>query len=136
MRTTHFGAFALAGPTAPALERMAWAAGRAREVLADPRRLLEVDLLGNLASRHQASFRLEPEGSVRLVADPPAIANYAGRGLNVKLPPAPGLLCHWMFGGKAAWFDLYGRRPPAGSRLSPWVCCGVVPAAARGWVLR
>src|SRR5260370_31663183 len=53
MRTTPFGAFSLAGPTAPALERMVWAAGRVPEVLADPPPLLQVDLLGHLASRHQ-----------------------------------------------------------------------------------
>src|SRR5260370_32948472 len=59
MRTTPFGAFSLAGPTAPALERMVWAAGRARGVLADPRRLLEGGLLRDPGSRHRASFRLE-----------------------------------------------------------------------------
>jgi hypothetical protein len=136
MRTTPFGAFSLAGPTAPALERMAWAAGRAREVLADPRRLLEVDLLGNLASRHQASFRLEPEGSVRLVADPPAIANYAGRGLDVKLPPAAGLLCHWMFGRKAAWFDFDDALAASGNQLAPWDVWDVLQEAVEAGLLQ
>jgi Cupin superfamily protein len=119
MRTIPFGAFSLAGPTTPALERMAWATGRAREALADPRRLLEADLLDNLASHHQAAFRLASGGAVHLVADPPAIANYAGRGLDVKLPPAAGLLCHWMLGRKAVWFDFYDALAASGNQLAP-----------------
>lgn len=119
MRTTPFGAFSPAGPTASALEGMAWATAQAREALADPRRLLETDLLGNLASHHQATFRLVPDGAARLVADPPAIANYGDRGLDMLLPPAAGLLCRWMLGRKAAWFDFYEALAASGNQLAP-----------------
>ncbi|MBR2818638.1 MAG: hypothetical protein IKE60_28485 [Reyranella sp.] len=119
MRTTPFGAFSPAGPTASALEGMAWAAGRAREALVDPRHLLETDLLGNLASHHQAAFRLAPDRVGRLIADPPAIINYAGRGLDVRLPPAAGPLCRWMLGSNAAWFDFYDALAASANELAP-----------------
>lgn len=119
MRTTPFGAFSLAGPTASACEGMAWAADRAREALTDPRHLLETDLLGNLASHHQAVFRLVSEGVARLVADPPTIANYAGRGLDVRLPPAAAPLCRWMLARKAAWFDFFEALAASADQLAP-----------------
>lgn len=119
MRTTPFGAFSLDGPTAPALQRMAWAAGRAREALADPRRLLEEDLLGNLASHHQAAYRLAGNAAVRLLADPPAIANYGRRGFDVALLPAAGPLCRWILGRKAAWFDFDEALAASAGRLAP-----------------
>jgi Cupin superfamily protein len=119
MRTTPFGAFSLAGPSAEAYERMAWAAERAREVLNDPRRLLEEDLLGNLASHHQAAFRLAPNAPARLVLDPPAIANYGGRGLDVELPAEADLFCRWMLSKVPAWFNFNDALAGSGGRMSP-----------------
>lgn len=119
MRMTPFGAFSLAGPTVSAREGMGWAAARAREALADPRRLLETDLLGNLASHHQAVFRLDPDGAIRLVANPPAISNYGGRGLDVTLPPAAAPLCSWMLASKAAWFNFYDALAASGDQIAP-----------------
>lgn len=119
MRTTPFGVFSPAGPTASALQGMVWAADRAREALADPRHLLETDLLGNLASHHQATYRLAPDRVAGLVADPPAITNYAGRGLDVSLPPGSAPLCHWMLASNAAWFDFYEALAASANQLAP-----------------
>ena len=120
MRTTPFGAFFLAGPTSQARERMAWAAERAREALSDPQRLLEEDLLSNLASHHQAAFRLSPDPEARLLLDdPPVIANYGGRGLDVDLPAEADLLCRWILGRGPGWFDFYEALPASGGRPSP-----------------
>jgi hypothetical protein len=120
MRTTPFGAFFLAGPSVQARERMTWAAEWVREALSDPQRLLEDDLLGNLASHHQALFRLACDPAARLVLDdPPVIANYGGHGLDVRLPAEAGLLCRWMLGRVPGWFDFEEALTASGGQLSP-----------------
>jgi hypothetical protein len=119
MRTIPFGAFYLAGSTSQARERMTWAAERAREALSDPQRLLEEDLLGNLASHHQAAFRLAPDHAARLLLDnPPVIANYGGRGLDVALPAEAALLCHWLVDRVPGWFNFYAALTASGGQLS------------------
>jgi hypothetical protein len=119
MRTIPFGAFHLAGPTAQARERMAWVAKQAREALSAPARLLEEELLGNLASHHQAAFRLTTDSTARLLLDKlPVVVNYGGRGLDVELPAEAGLLCRWMVGTIPNWFDFDDALAASGGQLS------------------
>jgi Cupin superfamily protein len=119
MRTTPFGAFHLAGPSTAAQQGMAWAVEQVRDALSDPQQLLEADLLGNLASHHQAAFRLAPDAKARLLLDnPPAIGNYGGRGVDVELPAEASVLCRWMAGRDRGFFDFNDAITAAGQQPS------------------
>jgi JmjC domain len=119
MRTTPFGAFHLAGPSAQAQQGMARAVERVRDALSDPQRLLEVDLLGNLASHHQAAFRLAPDAKAQLLpGNPPAISNYGGLRVDVQLPAEASALCSWMLGRDQRFFDFNDATTAAGQQLS------------------
>jgi Cupin superfamily protein len=119
MRTTPFGAFHLAGPSTEAQQGMAWAVEQVRDALSDPQQLLETDLLGNLASHHQAAFRLASDAKAQLLLDnPPAISNYGGLGVDAQLPAEASALCSWMVGRDQRFFDFNDAITAAGKQLS------------------
>ncbi|MFE2707166.1 JmjC domain-containing protein [Streptomyces mirabilis] len=137
MRTTPFGAFGLAGPTDEARQEMAAAAERALEALADPRSLLDDDLLGNLASHHQAAFQVEPDAGARLLtAEPPVVVDYGGRGIDVELPAEAAPLCRWMLGEAPEWFDFEEALKAAEGQLSPRAVWNLLQECEEAGVLR
>ena len=124
MRTSPFGAFHLHGPSERSKQQMVEAAERAREALSDPHKLLEQDLLAELASQHQASFRWVTNAAARLLPDEaPKIINYGGLGLDVEWPAEAAPLCRWLVDGAAdgerEWFNLDDALLASGDQLSP-----------------
>ncbi|MDT3399625.1 cupin domain-containing protein [Streptomyces sp. B1866] len=137
MRTTPLDAFGPAGPSAEAREGMAWAAERAREALDDPQKLLEEDLLGNLASHHQAAFQVEPDASARLlIAEPPVVVDYGGQGIDVELPAAAAGLCGWMLAGAPDWFGFAEALAAAERQLSPRAVWNLLQQCVEAGLLR
>ncbi|MFI6348020.1 JmjC domain-containing protein [Streptomyces sp. NPDC050560] len=119
MRTTPIGAFPLAGPTPDARQRLAEAVEQTRAALESPETLLVDDLLGNLASHHQAAFRLVPGASARLLtAEPPVVLDYGGHGIDIELPAESAPLCSWLLDA-AEWFMFDAALRAAEGRLSP-----------------
>lgn len=119
MRTTPFGAFLPDGPADETRDAMRWAVGRLQEALRDPVGLLD-DLLGDVASHHQAVFRLPRTGSACLVADdPPMITNYGDLGVKVPLPRESGPLCRWLLTTSPQVFDFEDALAAAARTMSP-----------------
>ena len=120
MRSTPFWAFLPAGPSAEARAGMEQAAARARNALRDPAALLESDLLGNLASHHQAAYRLLlPDARDRLLpGDPPTISGYGGEGIAIALPSAAMVLCGWLLKEGQEWFKFDDAAAAAGGLMS------------------
>jgi hypothetical protein len=138
MRKTAFGAFFSIGPAAEALEQMNVAAERASSALVDPQRLLERDLLANLASHHQAAFRLGSDTPARLkLGEPPAVIDYAGLGIDVQLPAEADRLCRWMLDHAPGWFDFDTALAASGRRLSPRAVWDLLQEGVEaGWLER
>ena len=136
MRRTAFGAFSAEGPSEAAHAAMAAGVERARAALADPRRLLEDDLLANLASHHQAMFRVAPGAAAGLVlGDPPAITDYGGYGLDITLPTEAGPLCAWISAQAPAWFTFDDAFAASAERLSPKAVWDVLQESVEAGVL-
>jgi Cupin superfamily protein len=120
MRGTPFGAFLPEGPSADARAGMQQAAGRAREALRDPAALLERDLLGNLASPHQAVYRLSAAARSRmLLGDQPIISGCGSGRRDVPLPPEAAALCGWLVSQCQGWFVFNEAVAAAGGAMSP-----------------
>lgn len=137
MRTTPFGAFDLDGPTDEAKLGMTSAVARVRDALADPVALLEEDLLDNLASHHQATFRYVPDAPAQLrLEDPPVIENYGDLGVNVEMPAETGVLCRWIHEGVPSWFDYDKAFAASAGHLSPLAVWNFLQEAVEAGVLQ
>jgi hypothetical protein len=117
MRNVAFGAFLPSGPSTEAQEGMAKAAALAADALADPRGLLERDLLGNIASHHQAVYRLEADGPARLL--PGALTLIYPNGTEVSLLPEGSALCDWILDQRSEPFRFGDAAAAATDSMSP-----------------
>ena len=120
MRGNPFGTFLSSGPSVEAQEHMQQAAARATEALRDTAALLEKDLLGNLASHHQATYQLVAGAEHRLVlGDPPVIAGYGGAEREVALPAQAAALCAWLLSRGKASFRFGDAAAAVSETMSP-----------------
>jgi hypothetical protein len=120
MRGTPFNAFLSSGPSAAARDGMDQAAVRTRQALSDPGVLLERDLLGNLASHHQAAYRLPAAAQSRLLpGNPPVIAGDGDGRREVALPAEAATLCQWLLNQGQGWFVFDEAAAAAGGTMSP-----------------